>query len=83
METLLSCYDNMPQPILEQAFSDMKRNREHACQVFDTNDGFKIVMFNEHSPKTFNYYVTILPEPAVAPHQTPVFIDGVEVGCYF
>lgn len=76
-------YDFPPQPVLEQAFSDMKRSGEQACQVFDCKDGYQIIMFTQHSPKSYNGYVTIIPEPAVAPHQKPIFINGVEVGCYF
>lgn len=76
-------YDFPPQPVLEQAIFEMNRHKEFACQIFDTNKGYDIVMFTQHSPKQFNGYVTILPEPAMAPHQKPIYIDGVEVGCYF
>lgn len=76
-------YDFPPQPILEQAIFEMNRNREYACQIFDTKDGYQIIMFTQHSPKSFEGYVTILPEPAAAPHQKPIYTNGVEVGCYF
>ena len=78
-----SDYDFPPQPVLEQAIFEMNRHKEFICQVFDTDKGYDIIMFTQHSPKQYNGYVTIIPEPAVAPHQKPIYINGVEVGCYF